>query len=592
MINKIEKTLYEENELNTNKFVSFALLGVGLVQLLFFLLLKGVDYMNYDIFNYVFFILLCFSIIPACVTLFKKNVIQKTKCVLAFNFMIITALMDVCFSYYAVLMILCPLFLSARYCDKFFTIWVSCALFVSLLLASFLGYYLENHNDEFYQMHCAGLNFWHYESCWLYLKFHFVIKMISYLLFVFLAVENTKNSLKIMNKQVEETQKITMAKSELTMAAEIQRQSFPDLTKLNLNKYVDLYSLIIPAKETAGDFYDIFWMGHDKLVFLIADVSDKGLPAAMFMMSTKNTIRSICLTHTDLGEILTLANTLISKDNAECMFVTVWMAIFDVKTGCGSYVNAGHNPPVLIDKNKMTSFVECEPQPFLGIPGVTYTSHFFHLFQNETLVLYTDGVTDSESKNGERFGTNRLLDSIARQFDSAKMLCENVRNDVITFSDGVDQFDDITIMTIKRNEVLAYSIDDEMMLDVSSANVEKVLDWIEEHLKKSCLEDKDKMLVMTAIDDILSNIVEHAYPDGEKGLFSVKTVFSDLYVRIMFEDHGIAFNPLTMEDPDLNNHERIGGLGIYLVKNIMDEVYYERFNDINRLIIVKKCKES
>ena len=258
-----------------------------------------------------------------------------------------------------------------------------------------------------------------------------------------------------------------------------------------------------------------------------------------------------------------------SKDNAECMFVTVWMAIFDVKTGCGSYVNAGHNPPVLIDKNKMTSFVECEPQPFLGIPGVTYTSHFFHLFQNETLVLYTDGVTDSESKNGERFGTNRLLDSIARQFDSAKMLCENVRNDVITFSDGVDQFDDITIMTIKRNEVLAYSIDDEMMLDVSSANVEKVLDWIEEHLKKSCLEDKDKMLVMTAIDDILSNIVEHAYPDGEKGLFSVKTVFSDLYVRIMFEDHGIAFNPLTMEDPDLNNHERIGGLGIYLVKNIM-----------------------
>ncbi|MCQ2210771.1 MAG: SpoIIE family protein phosphatase [Paludibacteraceae bacterium] len=592
MINNIEKTLYEENELNANKFVSFALLGVGIVQLLFFLLVKGFDYMNYDIFDCVFPVLLVFSIIPACVTLYKKNVLQKTKYALAFNFLIITAFLDLCFSYYVVLMILCPLFLSARYCDKFFTIWVSITLLVSLFLSSSLGYYLENHVEVFYKLHCVGLNFWHYESYWLYLKSHFVVKMISYLLFVFLAVENTKNSLKIMNKQVEETQKIMMAKSELTMAAEIQRQSFPDVSKLNLNKHIDLFSLIIPAKETAGDFYDVFWMGPDKLAFLVADVSDKGLPAAMFMMSTKNTIHSICLSHSDLGEILTLTNSLISKDNVDCMFVTVWMAIYDVKTGCGSYVNAGHNPPVLIDKNKNMSFVECEPQPFLGLPGVVYTSHFFHLFQNETLVLYTDGVTDSENKNGERFGTNGLLKSVSGSFDSAKMLCENVRNNVSSFSNGVDQFDDITIMTIKRNEVLTYLFVDEMEVEATSANVGKVLDWLDEQVKKSCLDDKDKMLVMTAIDDVLSNIVEHAYPDGEKGLFSVKTVFSDLYVRIMFEDHGIAFNPLTMEDPDLNNHERIGGLGIYLVKNIMDEVYYERFNDINRLIIVKKCKES
>lgn len=241
--------------------------------------------------------------------------------------------------------------------------------------------------------------------------------------------------------------------SELAIARDIQMSILPKLFPPIPNRdEFDLRALIVPAREVGGDFYDFFPIDEDRLCFLIADVSGKGVPAALFMAVTKTLIKSTARDRHGPAEILTQVNAELAADNANNMFVTVFCGVLDVRTGDLEYANAGHNPPVLIGADGQSpQLLKGTPQLLLGImEGVVYRSSSLCLTRGERLLLYTDGVTEAMNVHDELYSEARLLDTLAsapRQ-DLANLI-ENLLAHVQVFAGAAPQSDDITLLAIE-----------------------------------------------------------------------------------------------------------------------------------------------
>ncbi len=198
---------------------------------------------------------------------------------------------------------------------------------------------------------------------------------------------------------------------EMAMAASIQENAIPRVfPPFPEERRMDLYAGMTPAREVGGDFYDFYFSGPDKLVFLVADVSDKGVPAALFMMRAKTILKNLAQTGLPLSDVLTAANDALCEGNAANMFVTAWAGEIDLATGIIHYVNAGHNPPlVLRAKDGSAEYLRSRPGLFLGaLPKAKYKLGEIVLAPGDAIYLYTDGVTEQTNPRGELFGENRL----------------------------------------------------------------------------------------------------------------------------------------------------------------------------------------
>lgn len=240
--------------------------------------------------------------------------------------------------------------------------------------------------------------------------------------------------------------------SELAIARDIQMSILPKLTPPISNRdEFDLRALIVPAREVGGDFYDVFPLDEHRLCFLIADVSGKGVPAALFMAVTKTLIKATARDRDGPAEILTQVNAELAADNASNMFVTVFCAVLDARTGDLEYTNAGHNPPVRIGTNGHPQWLKGRPQLLLGImEGVVYRSASLRLSPGERLLLYTDGVTEAMNGQDEFYSDARLLDTLASapQPDLVSLLAMLLSH-VQSFAGETPQSDDITLLAIE-----------------------------------------------------------------------------------------------------------------------------------------------
>ena len=240
--------------------------------------------------------------------------------------------------------------------------------------------------------------------------------------------------------------------NELLTAGEIQMSSLPQTFPPypNRNEF-DIYATMKPAKEVGGDFYDFFFTKENRLFFVISDVSDKGIPAAMFMMRAKATLRNIADSGMTPANILNEANKQLYKNNNAFMFMTCWMGCLDTRTGKVFYSNAGHNPPVI---KRASGKVETLDMNAGFVLGGMYTSTFapgsVQLNEGDMIILYTDGVTESINKKDELYGMERL-ESICLSSNSANDLCDMIIDDVDEFATGCKQADDITILILKYN---------------------------------------------------------------------------------------------------------------------------------------------
>lgn len=237
--------------------------------------------------------------------------------------------------------------------------------------------------------------------------------------------------------------------TELALANKIQADmlpnifpAFPDRDEFNV------YASMAPAKEVGGDFYDFFFIDHDRLALVIADVSGKGIPAAMFMVVAKTLIKNRALMGGTPAEILEYVNNQLCENNEEELFVTVWMAIIDTRTGKGIAANAGHEHPAILRSGGKYELSIYKHSPAVAtFPGLPFREHTFELHPGDSVFVYTDGVAEATDSNNELFGPERMLDALNRDPQAApEQLLQNVRAEIDAFVGEADQFDDLTMM--------------------------------------------------------------------------------------------------------------------------------------------------
>lgn len=377
--------------------------------------------------------------------------------------------------------------------------------------------------------------------------------------------------------------------AELEFAKNIQASALPNVfPAFPKRKDFDIYASMNPAKEVGGDFYDFYITDGDTLNFLIADVSGKGIPAAMFMMRAMTELKSLTEAGQPINDVFTNGNTALCEGNDAGMFVTAWQGGIDLADGVVRYANAGHNPPLVCHADGKFEYLRTRAGFVLaGMDGVNYRKQELQLAPGDIIYLYTDGVTEATNANEELYGEERLLNALnSCKFDSMQELCKYVKADVDAFVGDAPQFDDITMVAVKYVGVPSISFEKAEIKDV-----EEITAFVEAELERIECPMKAAMQINVAIDELFSNIVRYGYPN-EPGPVTVKFVerSDPKTVYIRFEDNGIPYNPLTKEDPDitLSAEERsIGGLGIFVVKKTMDDVKY-KYEDGKNILTIKK----
>lgn len=254
----------------------------------------------------------------------------------------------------------------------------------------------------------------------------------------------------VKNAQHEHLQ-LKSIQSDLKVAREIQETILPkEFNPCPEAKTFDIYAYMNAAKYVGGDFYDFFPIDQDRLGFVIADVSGKGVPAAIFMAISRTVIRAIALTENSTARCMQRANELLCKESVNDMFVTVFYGILDIHTGRITYSNAGHNPPIQIGYDGNASFIPLTGDHILGaIPNATFHEKELQLQPGDSLFLYTDGITEARNKSNELFGDKRLMDCcLELSGKTSREIVESVMQTVDDFALSAIQSDDITLLTI------------------------------------------------------------------------------------------------------------------------------------------------
>ena len=242
--------------------------------------------------------------------------------------------------------------------------------------------------------------------------------------------------------------------TELDTARQIQASQLPSIfPAFPDRKEFDIYASMIPAKEVGGDFYDFFTVDEDHLALVMADVSGKGVPAALFMMMCKSLISNYTAMGLSPKEVIEKTNLTICSNNDQMMFVTVWFGILEISTGRVTAVNAGHEYPVIGKPDGSFELFEDTHCSMVGtMPSRKYKEYEFTLEKGGTLFLYTDGIPEATDGKGEMFGTERLLDTLeAHAFEKIEDMLSAVKNAVNDFVGEAPQFDDLTMLGIKLN---------------------------------------------------------------------------------------------------------------------------------------------
>lgn len=373
---------------------------------------------------------------------------------------------------------------------------------------------------------------------------------------------------------------------DLEIAKQIQQSALPSVFPPYPNrKDFSIYASMNAAKEVGGDFYDFYLVDENHLAFVVADVSGKGIPGAMFMMTSKTLIKSFAESGLPVHEVLTNVNTQLCQNNEAGMFVTAWMGILDLQTGLIKFANAGHNPPLVKHKDGSYEFLKGKVNFVLaGMDMVKYKEQELQLQPGDEIYLYTDGVTEAHNSNKELFGENRLLESLnSTKGMSVEDICKKVKEDVDAFVCDAEQFDDITMLCVQLNEIDSYN---GITVVPSMETVPQVAEFMEAEMEKFEISPKISMKMLIAIDEIYSNIVR--YSGATEAIVSIKK--SDNTLKLQFKDNGKPYNPLDSKEPDITasaEDRSIGGLGIFMVKKMLDKVEYKYVDNYNILTLTK-----
>lgn len=375
--------------------------------------------------------------------------------------------------------------------------------------------------------------------------------------------------------------------AELDIATQIQADMlpcifppFPDIEEF------DIYASMAPAKEVGGDFYDFFMVDDTHLAMVVADVSGKGVPAALFMVIGKTLIKDHTNAGLPLGDVFTEVNRLLCESNRKGLFITAFECVLDLKTGHMAYVNAGHEPPFIAKYGEAYEVYKVRPQFVLaGFDGMIYRHGEMRLSPGDRLFLFTDGVTEATDMDGQLYGVERLGEALrVNSGKSPQELLDAVKRDIDLFVGEADQFDDITMLGLEFKK-----IQDSVTLKAELSQLDAMHDFVERFMENCGYGERAKSQVSIAVDEICANICCYAYPGGA-GDLEIQVMATGETLELTFTDSGCAYDPLGREDPDITmklEERKAGGLGIFLVKQMMDDLSYCRRDGKNVLRVVK-----
>ena len=379
---------------------------------------------------------------------------------------------------------------------------------------------------------------------------------------------------------------------ELEYAKQIQLSALP--TNFPENEDFEIFAQMIAAKEVGGDFYDFYKLNDTTVAFLAADVSGKGIPAAMFMMTAKTIIKDLAESGVTVNDIFTKANEKLCENNESGMFVTAWMGILDLTTGKMQFANAGHNPPLIKRANGAFEYLKTRAGFVLaGMEGVRYRASELMIYPGDRLFLYTDGVPEATNAENKLYGEDRLLAFMNKNaLAEATEFLPALKADIDEFVGEALQFDDITMLMLdyKSKQEGAYMINKTFPAKVEALS--DVLGFVDQALERYECPMKIQTAICVAIEEVFVNVAHYAYEDGEGDMtLSVGLDAESREITFRMTDKGTPFDPLKKPDPDitLSAEEReIGGLGIFITKKTMDTVTYAYENGENVLTMIKK----
>jgi sigma-B regulation protein RsbU (phosphoserine phosphatase) len=370
--------------------------------------------------------------------------------------------------------------------------------------------------------------------------------------------------------------------SELRIAREIQMSFIPH-TYPPLAGW-EIHGELRPAREVGGDFYDCFLLDDGRLYFVLGDVSDKGVPAALFMAVTKTLLGASAAAGDSPAAILDRVNRRTTAANDGGMFVTAFCGILDPDSGRVVYTNAGHNPPLVRRTGGAVDVLESGRAPALGIvDDASYGIHDVLLGPGDVLFMYTDGVTEARNGEGAFFTEERLRAALdGGGTADARELAATVLGRVTTFAGDAPQADDIAVLVIRRSEVV-------LRLRSRPHETERLAAEVARLGREHALPADVVADLRLAMEEAVTNAIRHGYGDGAHGEVRVSFHVTRDAITATVEDDAPAFDPRTLPDPPLTVEARgEAGLGVYLIRKLMDEVDYRRDGARNVLTLTKR----
>ena len=376
---------------------------------------------------------------------------------------------------------------------------------------------------------------------------------------------------------------------ELKIAREIQMAMIPKVfPPYPERKDIDIYASILPAKEVGGDLYD-FYIRDEKLYFCIGDVSGKGVPASLVMAVTRSLFRTVSAHENSPGHIITSLNESMSEMNENNMFVTFFCGVLDLRNGNLRYCNAGHNAPVILNTDK--SILPVEPNVPLGIvPGMKFQEQEIELRYDDAIFLYTDGLTEAENMNHDFFGEQRMLDALSGLKGSRSHL-EEMQKAVESYVGHAPQSDDLTMLFIHYlNDDSSSESEKHLLIHNDIQQIPQLAAFVEAIAEKKQLDHSLSLNLNLALEEAVTNVIMYAYPKGTDGLVDIEAIIREHSLTFIVSDSGQPFDPTSQPQADISlgvDDRPIGGLGIYMVRNIMDSVSYRRSDGKNILTMIK-----
>ena len=465
-----EDELFHANEIQANRMVMRVLfINVIILSLLFVAVELG-------------FFPVSGAILPAtvgalCIVLLLGLISRKVgqdawwlKFLLLLGVLLVYARIDALLTHKVAILMVLPVLCSSRYFSRRLTVFMTALTAVVFLLSAIYGAYhgWVNMNDVMVTPGSSFTNTGVFLGSGIEqtldrakyardtLIFSYIPKLFMFLIAAVISVHIADRGRRMVVAQKEMSEDSARMETELQMATQIQEGMLPNIyPPFPDRKEFDIYGTMNPAREVGGDFYDFFLIDDDHLAMVVADVSGKGVPAALFMMAAKIILANYTMMGKSPSEVLEATNLTVCSNNPQEMFVTVWLGILEISTGVQTAANAGHEYPALKKNGRFELVKDRHGFVVGGIENVTYPQYTLQLEPGDTLFLYTDGVPEATNQTLESFGTARMIDALNENpAASPRALLQNVHAAVDRFVGKAEQFDDLTMLCLSYGSTL------------------------------------------------------------------------------------------------------------------------------------------